>query len=132
MTPDEQVTMPLVEAMIGRSHAELRGELTGAVEQLGGRLDVLAEAQRGAAREAQLGRELSSREHRAVEDRLSRVDRKLDTALERLSEVEQDDRNEEAARQAVAKLGRRFVVAAGLIMPTWTAAAIFVAGRIWQ
>jgi len=124
--------MPLVEAMIGRSHAELRGEMTAAVEQLGGRVDVLAEAQRGAEREAKLGRELASREHRSVEGKLGGLGAKLDTALERLAAVEQSDRSEEAAKKAIAALGRRFVIAAGIVMPTWTAAAIFVAGRIWQ
>ena len=127
---DSPVTMPLVEALIGRSHAELRGEMTTAVEQLGGRIDVLVEAQHGATEQARLGQELASREHRAVEDRLDRLDRKFDTVFKRIAVVERDDQEEAAARRESARWKRRFWAAFCVALPTVTAVTIFAADRL--
>jgi hypothetical protein len=52
---EDPVTVRLVEEMVGHSHAHLAGKI-----------EVLAEAQRGAARAQQLAAELATREHGQV------------------------------------------------------------------
>lgn len=126
MASEEPVTVTLVSAMIGASHAELRGEAATAAADLGGRVDVLAAEQRAAAAEAKLGRQLATREHGVVESRIDALGVKLDTVAEGLAAVQRDDQVDGAAAAADQRWKKRFWGLAATLLPV----GLFVADQL--
>lgn len=127
---DEPVTVTLVRSMIDTARAELRGEMTTAVEHIGGRIDVLVEAQNGAAEQAKLSRELSSLEHGNVEARLAGLSLQVTDAVERIAVRERDDQADDAAAEADSRWRRRFWAAVTVAVPVATTFGIFAAERL--
>ena len=107
MTPevDTYVTQRLLDAEIGRSHAQLAGEIAATREALSGKIEVLAQAQHDQVAAQDLASRLSSEEHARVQQGLAAMGAKIDGLI--LSQ-----RTDEAAQAAVSKWRRRFIAAA--------------------
>lgn len=98
--------MRLLDAEIGRSQAQLAGEIR-----------VLAQAQEGLAREHRLGRELASQEHARVQSSIEVLFGKFDDLTKTVQGL-----SEGRAADSAVRRWRRWALGAGI-----AAAGLFVA-----
>lgn len=117
MSPDDIVTGRLLDAEIGRSHAQLAGEIETARAELGGKIDVLAQAQHDQIAAQDLASRLASEEHARVQSSVEVIFSKLDTLTDAVGGLRAGQQADNAVRR-----WRRWAIGIGI-----AAAGLFLA-----